>query len=79
MPTNIEKTLRVALVGLKAEKDRIDGQIRAIEGVINVRQRSNRGAKETKKGMSVTTREAISQRMRAYWAKRKKTARKKAG
>lgn len=71
MPTNIEKTLRVALVGLKAEKDRIDRQIRAIESVIDVDQRSNRSVRKVKGGMSATTRKAISRRMKAYWAKRK--------
>jgi hypothetical protein len=77
MTTDIRKPLQSALSRLKAEKDRIDRQIGAIEGVLRmnglqpeaVRHQVSR--KQGRKSMSVAARREVSRRMKAYWAKRK--------
>ncbi len=93
MPVDVGKTLRQALSKLTAEKQRIDRQIGAIETALQatgVRARgrprgsTRRGRKATvprrrSRRMSAAARKAVSARMKAYWAKRKKTAGKRAG
>jgi len=79
MPMDVDKTFRLTLASLRAERDRINRQIGAIESVLNVDGRGSRETRKSKRGMRPAVRKAISQRMKAYWAKRKKAAGKKAG
>ena len=86
MPVDITSTLREALSKLAAETRRIERQaaaiqeaLRAANGTGGGRRSSSagavtRGAKRSRRQMSVTTRKAISAKMKAYWAKRKKEA-----
>ena len=86
MPVDVTSTLREALAKLTAEKRRIERQaaaiqeaLRAVNGTGGARRSSSagamtRGAKRSRRQMSVTTRKAISAKMKAYWAKRKKEA-----
>lgn len=83
MPAGVTQTLRVALAKLRSERTRIDSQILALEHALRAFDRVepvNRATSRRKrKGMPAAARKAISQKLRAYWAKRKKTAGKKAG
>jgi len=86
MPVDVTSTLREALSKLAAETRRIERQaaaiqeaLRAANGTGGGRRSSSagavtRGAKRSRRQMSVTTRKAISAKMKAYWAKRKKEA-----
>lgn len=84
MPTtmNVTKTLRRALANLKSERDRITRQIAALETAIGVDETGRRGGaarteakrRGRRKRMSATARKAASQRMKAYWAKRRAQA-----
>jgi len=67
---DVEKTLRGALAALRAERDRIDRRIGALEGILNP-DGLLRGVRRCKKRMSTAGRKALSRRMKAYWAKRK--------
>jgi hypothetical protein len=79
MAIDIRKPLQSALSRLKSEKDRIDKQIAAIEGVLGLDggERDRRGAKRGRKSMSTAERRAVSRRMKKYWAKRHANGRKK--
>jgi len=82
---DLTRPLRNALVKLQAEGDRIDQQITGIERALAVLA----GAPGTRKGspatrrtpgrrpMSTKDRKAVSQRMQAYWAKRRAAAKEK--
>ena len=86
MPVDVTSTLREALSKLAAETRRIERQaaaiqeaLRAANGTGGGRRPSSagavtRGAKRSRRQMSATTRKAISAKMKAYWAKRKKEA-----
>ena len=76
---DVDKTFRLTLASLRAERDRINRQIGAIESVLNVDGRGSRETRKSKRGMRPAARKAISRRMKAYWAKRKKAAGRKAG
>jgi len=81
---DVRRPLRAALVKLKAERERIDNQIDGIQRALSVLS----GEPQAKKGgpairrrtrrpaMSAKTRQALSRRMKAYWAKRKAAAAK---
>ena len=71
MPMDVEKTLRGALAALKAERDRIERRIGALEGILNPDGLLRGGARRRKRRMSPAGRKALSRRMKAYWAKRK--------
>jgi hypothetical protein len=77
MATDIRKPLQSALSRLKVEKDRIDRQIEAIEGVLRMNGsqpeaiRHQVSRKQDRKSMSAAARRSVSRRMKAYWAKRK--------
>jgi hypothetical protein len=74
MPVNVMSTLQAALRQLEGEKARIDRQIealqRAIGGVGGRRPAAVKGMVRRRR-MSAAARRAASQRMKAYWAKRK--------
>jgi hypothetical protein len=80
MTINLDSTLQKALKELRAERERISGQIAAIQTVLGADgSRSRRPAakgsasrgKRAPKSMSAAARKAVSRRMKAYWAKRK--------
>jgi hypothetical protein len=86
MPTNLDRTLRSALHALEAEKVHIDRQIAALKGALEltargsafrivtrhrVTTRSARITRRRRRRMSRAERQAVSQRMKAYWAKRR--------
>ena len=86
MTINVTKTLRKALVELQAERERISGQITAIQKVLAaggsrrrpaVRGQAASGGKRAQKTMSAAARKAMSRRMKAYWAKRRAEAKGK--
>ncbi len=72
-------TLRKALHHLEAERQRIDRQISTIHSLLGAaghrrRKATPKSRPEPKPGrrrMSAAARRAVSQRMKAYWAKRK--------
>ena len=66
-------TLRRALLELESERNRIDGQIAAIQSVLGGGggRRGRRPGSTGRRPMSPAARRAVSQRMKAYWAKRR--------
>ncbi len=82
---NVASTLEKALNELRAERTRLDRQITAVEGALSslgrgVGRRAARAVKKTTKRasrtMSAAQKRAVSKRMKAYWAKRKKAVAK---
>ncbi len=81
---DVTKPLRKALAQLQAEKQRIDRQITGIERALSVLTGGSpkdgpRAAPRPiprRPKMSVKARKALSQRMKAYWAKRRQEAAK---
>lgn len=85
---NVTATLRKALNQLRADRSRLDRQIAAVEsalaglegnisrGVKRARKAAGRAVKRTRSKMSAAQKKAVSQRMKAYWAKRRKQATK---
>jgi hypothetical protein len=79
MLLSVTAALRKALQQLEAERQRLDRQIAAIRAILDEsrdrRGRAPRGAgplpNTKRRRMSVAARRAISQRMKAYWAKRR--------
>ncbi len=74
MVTDVRSTLRKVLTNLHSEKTRVAQQISAIEtalGALDGRRQPN-GSPRRRRTMSAATRKAISKRVKAYWAKRKK-------
>jgi hypothetical protein len=89
MATDVRATLRKALGSLQNEKARIEHQIAAIETVLGATNGPQRGRQRAagiaraaapsmngrrRRRMSATERKAVSQRMKAYWAARRKGA-----
>jgi hypothetical protein len=72
MLMDVKKTLRAALAALKAERDRIEYRIGALEGILNPNGLLRGSGRRQKKGMSPEGRKALSRRMKAYWAKWRK-------
>jgi hypothetical protein len=77
MPDTVQKTLAKALQQLRTQRSLIDEQIAALRVVIDTgrsaRRRSTRRVVQTprRRKMSVAQRQAVSRRMKAYWAKRR--------
>jgi hypothetical protein len=87
MDVGIRKPLEKVLSRLALERQRIEGQIAAVEKALSLHNGDAPVAPATDKkpprrsrtGMSTTARRAVSRRMKAYWAKRKAgTGRRKA-
>ena len=75
MANEITVTLRRALTKLSSQKQRLDGQISAIETALGALGRAPQaGAPRGRKRMSPAARRAIGKRMKLYWAKRKADA-----
>jgi Arc/MetJ-type ribon-helix-helix transcriptional regulator len=80
MPINVMATLRRALRQLEAERGRIDRQIAALQTALGgTADSTGRGRSSSRprtrtrrrRRMSAAARRALSQRMKAYWAKRR--------
>ena len=86
MRVDIDKTLQTALSTLEAEKAHIDHQIAALKAALEitgrgsafrivtrpkVTTRSARAIERRRRRMSRAARRAVSQRMRAYWVRRR--------
>ncbi len=81
MAVNVTANIRQAMQALEAERKRIGEQIAALQRVLVLLD--GRGATPAKArvevvptarkrhGMSAKARQAVSERMKAYWAKRK--------
>jgi hypothetical protein len=77
MANDITATLRRALGKLTSQKERLEGQISAIETALGALGRSPQAAGARRgKRMSAAARRAIGKRMKAYWAKRRASANK---
>ncbi len=82
MAANVMSTLRKALRQLEKERERIDRQIGAIRSMLDnagstkvgASRGTAAGSKRARRPMSVAARRAVSQRMKAYWEKRKAAA-----
>jgi len=81
---DVTRPLRNALLKLQAARDRLDQQISGIERALAVlsggplAQKGGPATRRTPKRrpMSAKARKALSQRMKAYWAKRRGAAAK---
>lgn len=75
MPVDVSRTIRQALSQLQSERDRLDRQIRTLQGALDgVGGRGAGGGGGVRRGrrrMSAEARRAVSQRMKAYWAARR--------
>jgi hypothetical protein len=76
MPVNVTATLRKALRQLEAQRARLDRQMFAIRSVLSAGTTSTAasqplGSRRRRRRMSPEAKRAVSQRMKAYWAKRK--------
>lgn len=77
MAMDISKTLRRSLAELRSERTRLDQQISAIETALGAlggrggRGRAASSKPRQRRPMNPAARKALSQRMRAYWAKRR--------
>ena len=78
MLPNFTAPLRKALGQLETEKQRIDREIAAVRAALDALRDTGRGtpassarAQARRRGMSAAARRVISQRMKAYWAKRR--------
>ena len=77
MANDITATLRRALGKLTSQKERLEGQISAIETALGALGRSPQAAGGRRgKRMSPAARRAIGKRMKAYWAKRRASVNK---
>ena len=78
---DVTGALRRALAELESEKNRIEGQIAAIQSVLGggAGRRGRRPGMGGRKPMSAAARRAVSHRMKAYWAKRRAAKAKAAG
>ena len=65
----VSQLLRNAISQLEAERRRLDAQIQALQGVVNGGAGEAR-SRRRRRGMSAAARQAVSKRMKAYWAKR---------
>ena len=81
MPVDVQGTVRRAIQQLEAEKRRIDAQITALHAALaNANsQRRVRAPGRRRRTMGPAARRAVSQRMQAYWAKRRAAAAKGKG
>ncbi len=78
MPINVTATLRRAMQSLQGERKRIDEQIRAVQTALGISTNSHTGSNShrptssRRRRMSPAARRALSKRMKAYWAAKRK-------
>jgi hypothetical protein len=85
VPTNVMATLRKAVQELEAERARTDRQLAALRVVLSTwdgaRGRVDGALPQVstrrRRRMNAAARRAVSQRMKAYWAKRRASAKGK--
>ncbi len=80
--SNMSQTLQNALDDLRAERDRLDRAIEQIEGLIEGGSRAPRASASGSRrsaSWSPAARRAAANRMRRYWATRKKGGAQKRG
>ena len=79
MADNVSTTLRKALTRLNSEKAQVGRQIGAMETALAALAGRGRatGGRRVRRRMSVAARREVGARMKAYWAKRRKTAAKR--
>lgn len=70
MPMNVAAILRNALRRLETERDRVDRQVGALKAALDGTNTPTKSSRQ-RGPMSEAARRAISQRMKARWAKRK--------
>jgi hypothetical protein len=79
MPINVTATLHRAMQSLRSERNRIDGQIRAVQTALGISTNSHTGSNSyrptssRRRRMSPAARRALSKRMKAYWAAKRRT------
>jgi hypothetical protein len=79
MPVNVMATLRSALRQLEAQRAHLDRQIVGVRGALDGLGTADGGRRsvrsttrvQRRQRMSAAARRAVSQRMKAYWAKRR--------
>jgi hypothetical protein len=74
MPVDVMPMLRAALRSLEAQRAQLDERIAALSAALtstDTAMRSLRRARSRRKPLSSAARQAISRRMKAYWAKRR--------
>jgi hypothetical protein len=83
MPTTVDQMLRKALAQLKADRDKLDRRIGAIESALSgdeAGRPATAGPRSAgtggRKRMSDVARKRIARKLKAYWAKRKASASK---
>ena len=81
MPVDVQGTVRKAIRQLEAEKRRIDAQITALQAALaNANSQGRvRAPGRRRRTMGAAARRAVSQRMKAYWAKRRAASAKGKG
>jgi hypothetical protein len=85
MRLNLTSSLKKALGQLEMEKQQIDGQITVVHAALRTlgekgqQRRATTRAKGKRHRMSVAGRRTVSQRMKAYWAKRRAASKKAKG
>ncbi len=77
MPINVTVTLRRAMQSLLSERKKIDAQLRAVQMVLGISTNSHAGSNShrsasRRRRMSAEARRALSKRMKAYWAAKRK-------
>ena len=74
MAIDVTKMLRKVLADLEADRDRVDQQIAAVRRAMTPTDggTARRPAVRSRKPMSAAARQAVSRRMKAYWAKRRR-------
>ncbi len=77
MPINVTATLRRAMQSLQGERNRIDGQIRAVQTALGTSTNSGTASNShrppsRRRRMSPSARLALSKRMKAYWAAKRR-------
>jgi hypothetical protein len=74
MAIDVSQTLRTALKQLESDKKQIERQLAAIRQLLTANHPSTR--RPRRRRLSAAARHAVSQRMKAYWAKRRASAAK---
>lgn len=78
---NNQRLLELVLRGLESERARVEEEIRQVKARLGHRGPAPKGASRPagrkRRRMSPAARKAVSERMRAYWAKRKETGKGK--
>jgi len=81
MPATVDRVVRTAIASLEAERERIVRQITALRSALTLdgarrprggQRSAPRRRRRGRRRFSAAARNAVSQRMKAYWAARKR-------